>query len=186
MIRTCRNLGFAIAFVSCLACSTVRVSTDYDPNADLASMRSYAWLDERSGVLDDRSDVTSLLDRRIRRAIDAELQEKGLAPSDRGKAALWVTYRLSVETRMDVDTIHTTAGYGRGWYGGVSSHTVVREYEEGTLLIDLIDASTKQLVWRGTGEARVRESSSPEQREARIRQAVREILASFPPGASGS
>lgn len=177
-----RSFGFAVVVVSLLACSTVRVSTDYDPSTDFTSMSSYAWLDDRSGVADDREGISSLLDRRIRSAIEAELGGKDLTRADRGDADLLVTYRLSVETKIDVDTIHTSAGYGVGWYGGMSSHTVVSEYEEGTLLIDLIDAPSKQLVWRGTGEARVRESPSPEQREERIRQAVREILASFPPG----
>jgi hypothetical protein len=173
--------GFALALMSCLACATVRVSTDHDPSADFTSMRSYAWLDDRSGVDEDREGVSSLLDRRIRSAIESELGEKGLTRADRADAAILVAYRLSVETKLDVDTIHTSAGYGVGWYVGMASQTIVSEYEEGTLLIDLIEASSKQLVWRGTGEARLRESPSPEQREERVRQAVREILANFPP-----
>jgi hypothetical protein len=176
-----RSFGFALGLVSCLACATVRVSTDYDPSADFTSMGSFAWLDDRSGVAGDRDGVSGLLDRRIRSAVEAELGAKGLTRADRADAALLVAYRLSIETKLDVDTIHTSAGYGVGWYGGMASQTIVSEYEEGTLLIDLIEASSKQLVWRGTGEARVRESPSPEQREERVRQAVREILANFPP-----
>ena len=85
---------------------------------------------------------------------------------------------------LDVDTVNTGYGYGRyGRYGGISTSTTVSEYQEGTLLIDMIDPSSKQLVWRGSGQARIRQSSSPEEREKRIGEAVQQILEDFPPGA---
>lgn len=172
-------LGLLLA---CLACSGVRVTTDYDPSADFTKLRSYAWLDDRSGVQGDRADVTSLLDRRVRRSVDAELQRKGLSSVGRTEADVLVTYHLGVETKLDVNTIDTGYGYGRGAYrGGISTHTTVTEYQEGTLLIDVIDPKSKQLVWRGSGQSRLRRSSTPEQREQRIDEAVAQILESFPP-----
>src|SRR5262245_16005684 len=167
-----------------LACSGIHVTTDYDPNADFSNLRSYAWFDESSGVQGDRPDVTSLLDRRVRSAVDAELQRKGFSLVDKRAASVFVNYRLGVETKLDVNTINTGHGCGRyGRYGGLGTTTTVSEYQEGTLLIDLIDPASKQLVWRGTGQARIRQSSSPEERENRINEAVKEILADFPPGA---
>jgi hypothetical protein len=167
-----------------LACSGIQVSSDYDPNADFSALRSYAWLDARSGVEGDREDVTSLLDRRIRSAIDEELASKGFALVDRSKAQVLVSYHLGVEKKLDVDTIYQSYGYRGGYYGGGGiAQTTVREYEEGTMLIDIIDAPAKQLVWRGSGQARLRRTSSPEQREERVREAVTEILEDFPPGA---
>lgn len=176
---------FVVALMlACLACSGVRVTTDFDPSADFTRVRSYAWLDERSGVQGDRADVTSLLDRRVRRSVDAELQRKGLSAVGRAEADVLVTYHLGVETKLDVNTIDTGYGYGRSRYrAGVSTHTTVTEYQEGTLLIDVIEPKSKQLIWRGSGQARIRRSSTPEQREERIDQAVAQILESFPPGA---
>ena len=167
-----------------LACSGIRVTTDYDPNADFSDVRSYAWLDENSGVEGDRADVASLLDRRLRAAVESELQSKGIAPTDRSKAKVLVTYHLGVETKLDVNTINTGYGYGPyGRYGGISSTTTVHEYQEGTLLIDMVEPSSKQLVWRGAGQARIREYSTPEEREQRVNEAVKQILEDFPPGA---
>jgi hypothetical protein len=166
-------------------CSGVRVTTDYDPAADFSKLRSYAWLDERSGVQGDRADVTSLLDRRVRRAVDTELQHKGWRLVSRGEADALVAYHLGVETRLDVNTIHSGYGYGRGAYhGGVATHTTVSEYQEGTLLVDVIEPESKQLIWRGSGQSRLRRSSTPEQREQRIDEAVAQILESFPPKAN--
>ena len=77
-------LGLALILgLGGLACSGLKVATDFDPNADFTKIRSYAWLDERSGVEGDRNDVSSLLDQRIRRAIDAELLGKGLTNLER-------------------------------------------------------------------------------------------------------
>lgn len=180
-------LSLLVSTVTLLACSGVRVTTDYDPNADFTRVRTYAWLDETSGVQGDRPDVTSLLDRRIRRAVDGELQRKGWSGVERAEADALVAYHLGVETKLDVNTIDTGYGYGRwGYRGGVSTQTTVTEYQEGTLLIDVIDPKSKQLIWRGSGQARIRRSSTPEQREQRIDEAVAEILKSFPPGAGKS
>lgn len=175
-----------------LACSSLRVASNFDPNVDFTKIRSYAWLDQRSGVEGDWNDVSSLLDRRIRRAIDAELLGKGLAISDRESADVLVSYHLGVEKKLDVRTIHTGYGYGAGWhgfdgrYGAYSpgrTETYVSEYEEGTLLVDLIEPSKKELIWRGAGQARVNRSSSPEDRKKRIREVVEKVLAAYPPGA---
>jgi hypothetical protein len=167
-----------------IACSGVRVTTDYDPSADFSDVSSYAWLDERSGVQGDRPDVSSLLDRRVRSAVDAELQSKGLSRVDPSAAKVLVTYHLGVESKLDVNTINSGYGYGRyGRYGGISTTTTVSEYQEGTLLIDVVEPESKQLVWRGSGQARLREYATPEQREQRISEAVKQILEDFPPGA---
>ena len=174
-------LGLMLA---CLACSGVHVTTDYDPAADFSKLHSYGWLDEQSGVQGDRPDVTSLLDRRIRRAVDSELQRKGLSAVGPTEADALVAYHLGVESKLDVNTIHSGYGYGRGVYrGGMSTHTTVTEYQEGTLLVDVIEPKSKQLIWRGSGQSRLRQSSSPEERERRVDEAVGEILKSFPPKA---
>jgi len=168
-----------------LACSGIRVETDYDPSADFSNIRSFAWFDERSGVQGDRADVSSLLDRRVRSAVDAELQRKGIAKVEKGTAQALVSYHLGVESKLDVNTMTTGYGYGRyGRYSNIGTTTTVTEYQEGTLLIDVIDPASKQMIWRGSGQARVREWSTPEEREKRINQAVTEILAKFPPGAN--
>jgi len=177
-----RTAALALSLLVCAACSGIRVSTDYDPAVDFSGFGSYAWLDESSGVQGDREDVRSLLDRRIRKAIEDELETKGFTPVERDEAEVLVSYHLSIDKKLDVDTINTGVGYYRGWYGASArTETIVREYEEGTLLVDLIEPESRQLVWRGSGQSRLRDSSTPEQREKRVRQVVGAILKSYPP-----
>lgn len=59
----------------------------------------------------------------------------------------------------------------------------MRQYDEGTLIIDVSDARKKELVWRGVGSGRLRKETTPEQMTQDIDLAVAEILAQFPPGA---
>jgi hypothetical protein len=52
----------------------------------------------------------------------------------------------------------------------------------GTLTIDIEDASTGQLVWRGTGEKSVSNTSKPEKRTKKVNHEVEKIFRNFPPG----
>jgi len=61
--------------------------------------------------------------------------------------------------------------------GGVS----VYEYEQGTLILDFVDAKTKKLIWRATAKAIISPASTPEKQTAKIKNAVEEILENFPP-----
>ena len=79
-------------------------------------------------------------------------------------------------------THHRSFNYHhRSWTGPGRTEIIVREYEVGTLLLDILDPGERSLLWRGSGNARVRESSDPAQRERQINEAVKNILRRFPP-----
>ena len=59
--------------------------------------------------------------------------------------------------------------------------TYVREYDEGTLIIDIVDAGSNELVWRGAAQGEVNLAASPQEREQRAQDAVQRILEDFPP-----
>ena len=63
----------------------------------------------------------------------------------------------------------------------MTAETRVREYEQGTLLLDFVDPETRQLLWRGSASARIRPSSSPEESQKRANEAVAAMLERFPP-----
>ena len=57
----------------------------------------------------------------------------------------------------------------------------MREYVEGTLVLDLVGASSQELVWRGTGSRRLRPQTTPEESDRVVRETVNEILNVYPP-----
>jgi hypothetical protein len=158
----------AVALVS--GCAALSVKTDYDRSIDFSQYTTYKWMKTPSDVSGPRS-TQSLLDQRVKSAVDRELATKGLQEST-GQADLLITYHAGVRDKVDVSTYRY--GY-RGWGSAVD----VQQYSEGTLIIDLIDAEKDQLVWRGWGTGVV--DRDPSQMESRVNKAVTEILAKFPP-----
>ena len=64
---------------------------------------------------------------------------------------------------------------------GLLDPVVIYDYEEGTLILDIIDPETSALIWRGYAQAHVDLLSSQEEKTERICQAVRMMLELFPP-----
>jgi hypothetical protein len=182
MLRATRILTVLIAAAALSGCSTMKIHTDYDPGRDFSRLQSYAWLPsppQRTG--DPRID-NSLLNARIRTAVDAQVAERGYRMTSPEEADFLISYHAGLENKLDVNTIHSSYGYGRGrWYGGGGSETIVREYEQGTLLLDFLDPKTRELMWRGSASDRIKRKDSPEESQKRVNEAVAAILKRFPP-----
>ena len=168
--------------LSLAGCSGMTIQSDYNPQADFSRYSTYAWLPApQTG--DPRVD-NAILEGRIKTAVDRTLAEKGYRQVAADQATFWVGYHLSVQGQMDVTTVNSYYGYGWGpWYygPGYSQNTQVRYYDQGTLLIDIVDAQARELVWRGSAEAEVRTDMTQEQRQQRVNEAVSRILQRFPP-----
>ncbi|MRT16709.1 DUF4136 domain-containing protein [Vitellibacter sp. q18] len=155
------------------SCSTVRVTMDFDKEANFNNYRSFAFY--KPGI--DKAEISDLDKKRILRAIDAELTAKGMLKAEQPDLLV----SIFTKERERVDVYNNNFGYGwywnPWWYGG----STVSRSTEGTLYIDLIDAKTNNLVWQGMGSADLI-TNNMEKKEARIQEIVREILAQYPPG----
>jgi hypothetical protein len=165
-------------------CTTLKVRTDFDHGADFSGLRSFAWLEppEYPGV--NPFQDNTLLRKRVREAVSRELASKGFEEVPQEQADLLVTFHVTIDERtghysypVGVDYAY---GYGyRGYLVGVSypgGHT--ESFQEGTLILDLIEPAEMQLRWRGwtTGSVPTRDRD-----RNRIELAVEKILDKFPP-----
>ena len=185
-----RRLTLTALVVLLAACETVPVSSDYDPEWQLPASATYAWLPPQKKLVTDPAVDNDLFAKRMHRAVDEQLAAKGLKASSADSADLLVTYHVTQETKLDVDTFHSSYGYypcwggcwGPGWggpgWGG--SDVYVREYTAGTLMIDVVDGKSRELRWRGISERRVPNFRTPEEREAFIRETVTAVFQKFP------
>jgi hypothetical protein len=77
---------------------------------------------------------------------------------------------------------------GLGGYGGsgwVGPETYATQYTQGTLILDIVDAGTKKLTWRGSAQANLGSNPSPgASTDKKIKQATDKILDRFPPKAA--
>ncbi len=166
------------------ACSGIRVTSDWDPAVDFSQFQTFAILDE-GGQARNR-----LTDQRVRAAIVADLSSKGFRHVDTPDAAdLAIGFQVTTDERTSYQTVHSgwgSAGFGRRrshWGGTVGISTTTQwNYTVGTLVIAVFQARDKELVWEASGSRTKNPSSSPEQSEQRINEAVREIMQDFPPG----
>ena len=165
------------------ACSSVKVATDYDPDASFSSYKTYAWLPRPVDPTGDLRADNPLVHARVRDAVDEALKAKGYERLLEGMPGFYVGYHLSLTTKMEATRMDNYYGYGTGrWRSAGTSQTVIREYEVGVLVLDIVDAELDRLVWRSTGRKVISNTPpTPEQSRQRILDAVTQILAPFPP-----
>ncbi len=73
-------------------------------------------------------------------------------------------------------------GYGGWWgggWGGGENTTTVREIPIGTLVVDMYDTHTKNLVWRGTSNET--DSDNMNKNSGKLQKAIDEMFYKFPP-----
>jgi hypothetical protein len=171
----------ALAFLAA-GCTGIRVSTDYDPEADLGALRTYDWRErERQDESDPRLD-NSLLDARVRRAVDRELAARGLTQADAG-ADFLVGYDVVLEKQVRFSTVggwYRRRGWGWGWGWGRPA-TYARAYDQTILILDFSEPDTGRLLWRGMAAGNLVADASPEERQAQVDRTVAAILDRFPP-----
>jgi hypothetical protein len=127
------------------------VKTDFDHNIDFAQYKTYSF--EKVQTQDP------LWVDRIKEAVNAALTAKGWTPvGSGGNVAI-----VAIETTQERSTLSTFYdGFGGGWcWGGGfgETTTTVENYKVGTLVVDLFDASTKKLIWRGSSAGTLSDKS---------------------------
>ena len=165
---------------SALGCASPKVGYDYDPNADFTRYRNYAWGPGQHEASGDKRVDNPLIDTRIRNAIGGELRSKGYTASSDQQPDFYVAYRIGVKDMMMGSSTQRYIGdYAHGTHTTISD---IQPYTEGGLLVDIVDAATKQLVWRASAAAEVKQGMTPEDRTERIGQVVHAMFSHFPPG----
>ncbi len=179
MKRIIKNLPILLLAVVLTSCSTVRVASDYEKNANFNEFKTFAFF--KPGI--DKAEINDIDKRRILRAIESELLSKGFTKSE--EPDLLVSIFTKSNQRVDVYNNHWGygawgwGGYGPGWGWGWNQ-PMVSAKTEGVLYIDLIDAKKKELVWQGQGTGYL--TRNTERKEERIKEFANKILEQFPPG----
>jgi hypothetical protein len=85
--------------------------------------------------------------------------------------------------RMQVTEYGGYGGYGwySPWWGSYGGYVDVSYYEQGTVIIDLVDAERKELVWRGLGSKAVQRYDSPAEAKEAVDYIVGRIMNRYPP-----
>lgn len=182
-MKILRVLGIA-ALVCSLASVTLAqsVNVDYDKKADFGAIKTFAvQLATPWG--------NSLGEKRAVTEFEEAIAAKGWRLAPEGEADALVLLHGATETKHSLNTFYSGGGgmYGGygwgGWGGGMgSSTTVASEYTVGTLVVDIYNAKSKALIWRGTATDELKEK--PAKREKQLQKASDKMFKDFPPGAA--
>jgi hypothetical protein len=158
--------------------SAQQVKTDYDRSANFAQYKTFSW--EQVKTKDDL-DVA-----RIRTAVNAALAAKGWTLVDSGGDVSIVAMEMTRE-QQSLNTFYDGFGGGWGWRrfggGGFGEATTTTEtYKVGTLVVDLFDTKTKQLIWRASSSDTL--SNNSDKNIKNLDKGVEKMFKQFPPGSS--
>ena len=158
--------------------SAQQVKTDYDRTANFGLYKTYSWEQVKTK---DAPDVD-----RIKTAVNAALAAKGWTLVDSGGDVRVI----AVEMTHDQQTLNTFYdGFGGGWgwrrFGGggfAEATTTTETYKVGTLVVDLFDSKTKQLIWRGAASDTLSNNSNKNIKN--LDKGAEKMFKNFPPGSS--
>jgi Domain of unknown function (DUF4136) len=172
------SVGIAVLFAT--ASFAQQVKTDYDRSADFSQYKTYFW--EKVQTQDQ------LWVARIKDAVNATLAAKGWTQVESGGQVAIVAIEMT-KNQQTLNTFYDGFGGGWGWrrfgggMGGFGDATTTTEnYRVGTLVIDLFDAHSKNLIWRGSASDTLSDKS--EKNIKNLDKGVQKLFDHFPPGAN--
>jgi len=156
-----------LASAGTLAAQDVRYN--FMPRTDFSKYRTYTWVNIRGAHPDQ------IMDAEIKQSVDSQLALKGMTKTDSDKADLYIGYQTAVnhETQWDV---WGSRAFGMG-SGSWTSSTI----SIGTLVLEMYDPGTKQLVWTGSATKTIGASANHEKNIKNLDKSMAKLLKNYPP-----
>ena len=166
-------LGLILAILMGGVALAQDVTTNSMPGIDFSKYHTYKWV-----VIEGAEVPNQIVDAQIKQAVDAQLATKGLTRTDSDKADLYVGYQVSVQKQEQWNAYGMGGGYR--WGGGMATATS-STINIGTLVLDMYDPGTKQLVWTGRATKTIDPNNSQEKKQKNLNNAMKKLLSKFPP-----
>ena len=161
MSRSILFIFFSLLFFSC---SSITVNYDYNRSFDFTKYTSYKIIK----TIPQRPDgvaMPSFTYNLVREAIESELTKSGVGKNEQ-RADFGITWHTALN-----DIVYENVDNLKDWKDNFNSE------EEGMLIIDFVDISTGEVVWRGWSKNVL----TSENLEEKIKESVHEILSLYPP-----
>ena len=160
-----------IALLTCGVTIAQDVKYNSMPGTNFSKYHTYKWV-----PIEGASHPNQIVDAEIKQAVDAQLSTKGLTKNDDEKADLYVGYQIAVDQEKQWNAY----GMGGRWGGGMASATQ-STISIGSLVIDMYDPGTKDLVWTGTASKSIDPSSNQQKNQNNLNKAMAKLLKNYPP-----
>ena len=146
MLRTTRFAALALAALALGACATMTASSHVERGVNFAQYKTFDWGPaDQLPTGDPRLDNNPFFKDHLEGAVEKAMAARHFMHAATGtKPDLLIHYHANVSQRFEVQGVDTSRGY---CYDNCEPR--VSEYEAGTLVIDMVDAKTNKVVWRG-------------------------------------
>ena len=175
--------ALVLAFASATSAIAQDIRYNFDKQADFSKFKTFKWVTIKGGKV-----VNDLVDQQIRAAIESELALKGLVRTDADAADLYIGYQAAVDTEKEYTSFDSGwgygPGYGGGWYGGGGMSTTTGTTSTiyiGQLAVDMYQAASKTLVWRGSATKTLDTRAKPEKQQKNLAKAMTKLFKNYPP-----
>ncbi len=171
-------LGTLLLLIS--ACSSIDVSENYDTNYDFSGLKTY-------DIVPVENKKHELVAKQLKSELRKQLTNRGFKQNTSNPDFL-VALHGGTEDKVSIRASNYGYHYG-GWYNRrysgmyYDSRVETYEYQEGTLVIDIIEAKSKALIFQSTIIKTIDKGASMEKRLENIKNVITKALQSFPPGA---
>ena len=158
-----------------IGCSSINLSFNYDKDRDFSRYKTYAWL--TNNVLIDLEDGLAYLHLpgdEIRANVNAGLKKNGFV-LEPGVPQFLILVYLGLKEQVTV-TDKGGKNYGKG-----KMKIEVEMHPEGAVYMDIIDAQSFDLIWRGSATKEVEDEPTEETARKNIRKALDKLIDEFPP-----
>ncbi|UWZ86738.1 DUF4136 domain-containing protein [Occallatibacter riparius] len=150
------------------------VKTNSMPGTDFSKYHTYKWV-----AIEGASHPDQIVDAQIKQSVDAQMAAKGLTKASGDTADLFVGYQIAVDQEKQWNAYGMGGGLRWGGMANATSSTI----SVGTLVLDMYDPGTKQLVWTGTATKTLDASSKQDKNQKNLDKAMEKLLKDYPPKA---
>jgi hypothetical protein len=189
--------SWIIALVTAIfisGCSTLEVQVDYDDKHDFSALSTFAV------VYKNKNDGRDFDRDRISRLLTGYMKDKGYLNVDKSAADFYITMHLNVEQKSQIETNYETIGIRPVPYtylgfdrpyplrpaGMIAMEPDVRvttrtnEYEEGKLVLEILDVKENRVVWQGIAKDRLSDDYTQQEKSEYLNKVIAELFKDFP------
>ena len=170
------GVGLLLVMFAGTLTSAQEVTTNSMPGADFTKYHSYKWVPIQGAVQPNQ-----IVHAQIKQSVDSQLAAKGLTRTDGEKADLLIGYQVSIDQEKQWNAYGM--GGGLRWGGGMAT-AQQSTISTGTLVLDMYDPATKQLVWTGRVSKTLDPSANQGKKQKNLDKSMEKLLKNFPPKAS--
>ncbi|MGA8306254.1 MAG: DUF4136 domain-containing protein [Candidatus Acidiferrales bacterium] len=167
------GLCLVVALLACSVTKAQDVTSNSMPGTDFTKYHTYKWV-----AVEGASHPNQIVDTQIKASIDSQLGAKGLTKTNSDKADLYIDYQVSVNQQKQWNAYGTGMGFRFG--GGMATATS-STIDIGTLVLDMYDPASKQLVWSGRATKTIDPNNSQEKKQKNLDKAMQKLLKNYPP-----